>query len=95
MGLVDEVHAPDRLDARVQEFAAVLAGRSALTQRATKEIVAALTGGRDAEPVGRRPVRETIASGELAEGVAAFGERASPRFPWGGIPPALTVLHCP
>lgn len=86
VGLVDEVHAPDRLDARVQEFAAVLAGRSALTQRATKEIVAALTEGRDAEPVAADRFRETIASGELAEGVAAFGERRSPRFPWGGIP---------
>ncbi|SCX37471.1 Enoyl-CoA hydratase/carnithine racemase [Klenkia marina] len=87
VGLVDEVLAPDRLDARAQEFAAVLAGRSALTQRATKEIVTALTSGTDAEPVAARRFRETIASGELAEGVAAFAERRAPRFPW-GIPRA-------
>ena len=83
VGLVDELHSPDRLDARVQEFAAVLAGRSALTQRATKEIVTALTAGADAEPVAAGRFRETIASGELAEGVAAFAERRAPRFPWG------------
>jgi enoyl-CoA hydratase/carnithine racemase len=87
VGLVDELHPADRLEARVQEFAAVLAGRSALTQRATKEIVAALTAGEDAEPVAARRFRETIASGELAEGVAAFAERRPPAFPWaGGIP---------
>jgi enoyl-CoA hydratase/carnithine racemase len=87
VGLVDELHPADRLEARVQEFAAVLAGRSALTQRATKEIVAALTAGEDAEPVATRRFRETIASGELAEGVAAFTERRPPAFPWaGGIP---------
>ncbi len=83
VGLLDEVHPADRLDARAQEFAAVLAGRSALTQRATKEIVAALTDGRDAEPVAARRFTETIASGELAEGVAAFAERRPPRFPSG------------
>lgn len=88
VGLVDELHPADRLDARVREFAAVLAGRSALTQRATKEIVSALTAGGDAEPLAARRFRETIASGELAEGVAAFAERRAPRFPWGGITPA-------
>ncbi|MEI4270468.1 enoyl-CoA hydratase/isomerase family protein [Klenkia sp. LSe6-5] len=86
VGLVDEVHTADRLEARAQEFAAVLASRSALTQRATKEVVAALTAGLDAEPVAARGFRETIASGELAEGVAAFAERRPPRFPWDGIP---------
>ncbi|SDN45643.1 Enoyl-CoA hydratase/carnithine racemase [Klenkia soli] len=88
VGLVDELHPADRLEARVQEFAAVLSSRSALTQRATKETVTALTEGRDAEPAASRRFRETIASGELAEGVAAFADRRRPRFPWGGITPA-------
>lgn len=88
VGLVDEVHPADRLAARAHEFAAVLAGRSALTQRATKEVVTALTEGRDAEPVAARRFRETIASGELAEGVAAFAERRPPQFPSSGISPA-------
>jgi len=83
VGLVDELHPADRLDARAQEFAAVLASRSALTQRATTEIVTALTAGADTEAVAAERFRETIASGELAEGVAAFTERRAPRFPWG------------
>ncbi|MCO7221358.1 enoyl-CoA hydratase/isomerase family protein [Klenkia sp. PcliD-1-E] len=83
VGLVDEVHPADRLDARAREFAAVLAVRSALTQRATKEVVTALTEGRDAEPLAARRFAETIASGELAEGVAAFAQRRPPRFPSG------------
>lgn len=76
-GLVDEVHAPGALDARVAEFAAVLARRSQLTQEAAKE-AASDTG----------PRRETYwqeqqrTCGEAAEGVAAFLERREPRFRW-------------
>jgi enoyl-CoA hydratase/carnithine racemase len=82
VGLVDEVLPVDGLADRVAAFAAVLAGRSALTQRATKEVVAELTTGGDAEQVADRWFGETIASGELAEGVAAFAERRPPAFPW-------------
>src|SRR3954470_7245058 len=82
-GLVDRLVPAADLDAEVQRFADVLASRSALTQRATKEVVAALTAGRDGEAEVARWYRETIASGELAEGVAAFAERRAPRFPWG------------
>jgi hypothetical protein len=46
--------------------------------------VAALTAGRDGEAEVARWYRETIAGGELAEGVAAFRERRAPRFPWSG-----------
>jgi enoyl-CoA hydratase/carnithine racemase len=82
VGLVDRLVPAADLESEVRSFADVLAGRSALAQRATKEVVAALTAGGDAADVVARWYPETIASGELAEGVAAFTERRSPRFPW-------------
>jgi enoyl-CoA hydratase/carnithine racemase len=81
-GLVDQVVPAEDLETEVQRFADVLASRSALSQRATKEMVAALTAGGDGEAPAARRYRETIASGELAEGVAAFAARRPPRFPW-------------
>lgn len=81
-GLVDQVVPAEDLEHEVRRFADVLASRSALTQRSTKEVVADLTGGGDGEGVAARWYRETIAAGELAEGVTAFAERRPPRFPW-------------
>ncbi len=83
-GLVDRLVEADDLDDEVSRFADVLASRSALSQRATKEVVADLAGGGDGAAVVDRWYRETIASGELAEGVTAFTERRPPRFPWSG-----------
>ena len=83
-GLVDRLVASDQLEAEVFRFAEVLASRSALTQRATKEVVAAVTAGRDAEALADAWYRETVTRGELAEGVAAFAERRLPRFGWAG-----------
>jgi enoyl-CoA hydratase/carnithine racemase len=81
-GLVDRVVGPEELEPQVHRFADVLASRSALSQRAVKEVVAALTAGADGEDVVAPWYRQTIAAGELAEGVAAFAERRPPRFPW-------------
>jgi enoyl-CoA hydratase/carnithine racemase len=87
VGLVDRLLPVEELETEVWRFAGVLADRSALSQRATKELVAALTAGGDqtaAEDVAARWYLETISSGELAEGVAAFGERRPPQFRWAG-----------
>src|SRR4051794_7302558 len=81
-GLVDRVVPADDLAAEVHRFAQVLASRSSLTQRATKQVVAALAAGGDGETEAARWYPETVAAGELAEGVAAFTERRTPRFPW-------------
>ncbi|PRY51187.1 enoyl-CoA hydratase/carnithine racemase [Geodermatophilus tzadiensis] len=84
-GLVDRLLPAGDLAGEVRRFAEVLASRSALSQRAAKEVVAALAAGRDddaVEELAARWYRETAASGELAEGVAAFTERRPPRFPW-------------
>jgi len=83
-GLVDRVVPAGDLENEVHRFADVLASRSALSQRATKEVVADLVAGGDGEAVVPRWYRETIAAGELAEGVAAFADRRSPRFGWAG-----------
>jgi enoyl-CoA hydratase/carnithine racemase len=81
-GLVDRMVDATELETEVHRLAEVLAARSALTQRAAKEIVAALTAGRNAQAEAGRWYRETIVAGELAEGVAAFAEHRPPRFPW-------------
>ncbi len=83
-GLVDRLVPSAQLEAEVFRFAEVLASRSGLTQRSTKEVVAALTSGRDAEPIAAAWYRRTVTSGELAEGVSAFAERRPPRFGWAG-----------
>ncbi|MGY1608050.1 MULTISPECIES: enoyl-CoA hydratase/isomerase family protein [unclassified Geodermatophilus] len=86
-GLVDRLLPAGDLAGEVRRFAEVLAARSALTQRAAKEITAALADRDDedrVEELAGRWYRETAAAGELAEGVAAFTERRAPRFPWGG-----------
>jgi enoyl-CoA hydratase/carnithine racemase len=81
-GLVDRVVAADDLDAEVATFAQTLVSRSQLTIRSVKESVNALIAGKDANPAAFRRYQETISSGELAEGVAAFTEKRPPSFPW-------------
>ncbi|MEU2764051.1 enoyl-CoA hydratase-related protein [Streptomyces sp. NPDC007094] len=73
-GLVDEVLPPGGLEQRVEEYAAVLASRSQLTQAAAKEFAAGRTD-RDAHWAA-----EAHGSADTAEGVAAFLERRAPRF---------------
>src|SRR3954449_12628747 len=70
-GLVDRVVDAEHLESEVHRFAGVLASRSALSQRATKDVVAALTAGEDGEAAVAPWYRRTITTGELAEGVAA------------------------
>lgn len=81
-GLVDRVVAADDLDVDVDAFAAKLVARSQLTIRSAKETVTSLLAGQDAEPAAYKRYQETIASGELTEGVRAFTEKRTPHFGW-------------
>ena len=85
VGLVDAVLPGAALQAAVTRFADVLVSRSALTQRAVKEVLGELLTGGDGEATAAAWYRETISSGELAEGVAAFAGRRAPAFPWAGV----------
>src|SRR5207248_1400141 len=79
-GLVDRV-ADDPMSA-AEAFAQTLVSRSQLTIRSAKESVNALLAGEDADATAVRRYRETIASGELAEGIEAFNQKRSPKFVW-------------
>ena len=83
-GLVDEVLAGGELDKRVTEFSAVLASRSLLTQTAAKELANGTwdVPPAEAEERGAYWAAQARASGDTAEGAAAFLERRAPRFTW-------------
>jgi len=79
IGLVDEVH--DDVDAAVEELAAILAARSAVTQRAVKQTVARILDGATADDDAQAALRDAaLASPDYAEGVRAFLERRPPKF---------------
>ncbi|MET3984427.1 enoyl-CoA hydratase-related protein [Streptomyces sp. PvR034] len=75
-GLLDELLPAGQLDKRVAEFTRILAGRSRLTQAAAKEFA---NGRTDRDEHWAAQAR---ASGDTAEGVAAFLERRTPAFTW-------------
>ncbi|MBW1595978.1 enoyl-CoA hydratase/isomerase family protein [Streptomyces sp. JJ38] len=77
-GLLDEVLPTAELDDRVAAFTRTLTGRSRLTQAAAKEFAA----GPVPPERAAHWLRESEASGEAQEGVAAFLERRTPRFAW-------------
>jgi enoyl-CoA hydratase/carnithine racemase len=79
-GLADEVLPAGKLTGRVAEFAALLAARSQLTQRAAKEFA---DGGADTDRLAYWRGQDQDGA-EVREGVAAFLERRTPRFGWTG-----------
>jgi len=86
IGMVDEVHDPAAAFARLDAFATLLATeRSLLTQESSKAMVdECVRTGEISRVTEARWAGELAASGDPAEGVAAFFERRSPRFTWAG-----------
>lgn len=85
IGLVDAVVDDVRLDDTVAEWCSTLASRSLLSQVATKQMIAAVwRDGAVPDALAARWRDMAAATGETAEGVAAFGARRPPRFPWRG-----------
>ncbi len=86
IGLVDEVHEPAEALDRISVFTTLLATeRSLLTQVASKAMVdECVRTGEVSRKTEARWAAEVGASGDPAEGVAAFFERRAPRFTWVG-----------
>ncbi len=81
--LIDELHAADSLESRVEEYVRVLLERSHLTQVATKQMIHEVVRRGSVSPELKSAWADTpVSSGELAEGVDAFAQRRPPRFPW-------------
>ncbi len=85
IGLVHEVVAPEKLDAKVAEVAAALLQGGPLAQAAAKELIRAV----DHQPVNDSLLEDTAhriahlrATPEAQEGIAAFLEKRSPA--WAG-----------
>jgi enoyl-CoA hydratase/carnithine racemase len=65
----------------VADFAAILAARSSVTQRAAKQTVARILDGATADDDAQAALRDAaLASPDYAEGVRAFLERRPPKF---------------
>lgn len=75
-GYLQEVVAPEQLDAAVQQIARKLAALAPVTQRVSKEGLRRLTA--HALPDGEALVRAAYGSADFREGVAAFVEKRPP-----------------
>ncbi len=81
MGLVDEVHPAEMLEARAESWVAAVLERSELTQTATKQMVdETVREGRVKPATTLHFESEMDRSGEVREGVAAFLGKRAPRW---------------
>lgn len=80
-GLVNEVHAPDELEAATYTLAGEICERAQISVRSTKEIVALVLAGQTVDSEHTVDLRNSsFDSADYAEGVRAFLEKRQPRF---------------
>ena len=81
IGLVNEIHEPEALPARVRDLAATIASRARVSLRGAKTIVNLITDGQHEEDGAVHALYdEAVHSAEYTEGVAAFLEKRTPDF---------------
>lgn len=80
IGLVNELHPAAELADRAKELATTIATRSRVSLRGAKEIITAITDGRDEDESVRALYDDAVHSADYAEGVRAFLEKRPPLF---------------
>jgi enoyl-CoA hydratase/carnithine racemase len=80
IGFVDELVAPAALDARVDALAELLAAQAPLALEGMKRVLNEAARGAYDEAAARRSYERTLESADLAEGVAAWRDKRTPRF---------------
>jgi enoyl-CoA hydratase/carnithine racemase len=82
IGLVEELAAPDQLDAAVQRVLAAMLPLSPMTQLASKQLVNLIADGADADSAYQDWLLQWRSSPDGAEGPRAFLQRRAPVFSW-------------
>lgn len=81
IGLVNELHAPDKVATRALTMAETIATRSQVSLQGSKTIIKRIAEGHPTEDEAIEALYETsVTSPDYAEGVQAFLEKRPPRF---------------
>jgi enoyl-CoA hydratase/carnithine racemase len=81
LGLVDEIHPPESLDAAAMARAETMAGLSSWSIRHAKAVVGLVLQGVEQETdLTRGWFADAVEGPDFAEGLAAFNEKRKPRF---------------
>ncbi len=80
LGYLDELCAPEALDAAVQRLMHALAANAPLAVRGMKRSLNEVARGEVDEAVLRQRIDACAGSADLREGIAAFSQRREPRF---------------
>nr|CEL19204.1 Enoyl-CoA hydratase [Kibdelosporangium sp. MJ126-NF4]CTQ94996.1 Enoyl-CoA hydratase (EC 4.2.1.17) [Kibdelosporangium sp. MJ126-NF4] len=80
IGLVNELHPTDDLEARAKDLADTIAGRAQVSVRGSKKIINRIADAEHEDDSVRALYDEAVHSADYAEGVRAFLEKRAPKF---------------